>query len=193
NEWLHIAATYDGNTSRVFVNGIEDASASFGPLNIGTASGGLSIGAYGTIQRFKGSLDDLRLYGRALNGSEISSLANPNQTLRMIGTIKEKGIVNESSLETIIPEDYPVGLQTVVGLFPNPVDYEINLKFSGYDSAVLQIAVFDARGVRMKEGEFEVNNGLLTMDISPWKLKPGVHIIVINNNGQQQILKFIKK
>ncbi|WP_373493885.1 LamG-like jellyroll fold domain-containing protein, partial [Aquiflexum sp.] len=76
DEWLHVAATYDGNTSRIFVNGIEDASTSFGPLNIGTASGGLSIGAYGSIQRFKGSLDDLRLYGRALEESEIFTLFN---------------------------------------------------------------------------------------------------------------------
>ncbi|WP_194977200.1 LamG domain-containing protein, partial [Aquiflexum lacus] len=53
-EWIHVAATFDGNTSKIFINGNEDTSASYAPFNIGTSAGDLVIGAIGTVQRFKG-------------------------------------------------------------------------------------------------------------------------------------------
>ncbi|WP_194977209.1 LamG domain-containing protein, partial [Aquiflexum lacus] len=73
-EWIHVAATFDGTTSRIFVNGTEDVSSIYAPFNIGTSSGDLVIGAVSTIQRFNGAIDDLRLYGRALEVSEIFEL-----------------------------------------------------------------------------------------------------------------------
>ncbi|WP_040481803.1 LamG domain-containing protein, partial [Mariniradius saccharolyticus] len=75
-KWVHLAATFDGTTMRVFVNGQEDKSQSFTPFTIGTNSGDLVIGALGTIQRLNGSLDELRLYNRALDPAEILLLAN---------------------------------------------------------------------------------------------------------------------
>jgi hypothetical protein len=72
--WIHVTATFDGTTSRIFINGIEDISATYAPFTIGTASGNLVIGALGNIQRFNGAIDDLRLYGRALSDAEISGL-----------------------------------------------------------------------------------------------------------------------
>jgi fibronectin type 3 domain-containing protein len=73
-QWLHVAATFDGSVSRIFINGKEDSSASYAPFSIGTSSGELSIGSLGNIQRFRGSMDDLRLYRKALNGDEIFTL-----------------------------------------------------------------------------------------------------------------------
>jgi hypothetical protein len=73
NTWTHLAATYDAKMLRLFVNGIElsrDAVrgrllTSTGPLRIG---GNSLRGEY-----FKGMIDELRIYNRALSPSEIEA------------------------------------------------------------------------------------------------------------------------
>src|SRR5690606_19673603 len=75
--WVHVAATYDGTTMRMYVNGTEESNKTFStPPVIGSNSLGLSIGegsngAYG----FKGSMDDVRIYNIALGAAEILDLA----------------------------------------------------------------------------------------------------------------------
>jgi hypothetical protein len=76
NTWAHLAATYDGATMRLYVNGVQVASraqtgtivTSTNPLQIG----GDSI--YG--QYFTGRIDDVRIYNRALSAAQIQSDMN---------------------------------------------------------------------------------------------------------------------
>jgi chitodextrinase len=71
--WTYVAATYDGAALRLYVNGIQAASvagtgampSSTQPLRIG----GNSMGS----QWFRGRIDDVRVYNRALSASEIQS------------------------------------------------------------------------------------------------------------------------
>jgi hypothetical protein len=73
NAWSHLALTYDGATCRLYVNGIQTGSrAQTG--NISTSTGVLRIGgnaAWG--EYFQGTLDELRIYNRALSAAEIAS------------------------------------------------------------------------------------------------------------------------
>jgi Concanavalin A-like lectin/glucanases superfamily/Bacterial Ig domain/Cadherin-like domain/Putative Ig domain/Calcineurin-like phosphoesterase len=73
--WVHVAATYDGTTIRLYINGVLDGSVA-GPASIATNNLGLGIGAQadGTSQ-FQGAMDDIYLYGRALSAGEIADLA----------------------------------------------------------------------------------------------------------------------
>jgi hypothetical protein len=74
--WYHIAGTYDGATLRTYVNGSEVASTPFTgtiakynqPLFLGANGGG--------GDRYKGIMDDVRIYSRALSGTEIQTLYN---------------------------------------------------------------------------------------------------------------------
>ena len=76
NAWTHLAATYDGATMRLYVNGSPIASradavppaASNGALRIG---GNSVWGEY-----FAGRIDEIRIYNRALSPSEITSDMN---------------------------------------------------------------------------------------------------------------------
>ena len=69
--WSHLAATYDGASVRLYVNGTQVGSrAQTGPIQ--TSTGPLSIGGdalYG--QYFAGRIDEVRVYGRALTALEI--------------------------------------------------------------------------------------------------------------------------
>jgi len=76
NAWSHVASTYDGVTLRLFVNGVQVAStaaagsipSSTGPLRIGGNS------LWGEF--FKGRIDEVRVYNRALSQVEIQSFMN---------------------------------------------------------------------------------------------------------------------
>jgi hypothetical protein len=73
--WVHLAGTYDGTTMRFYVDGVLQGSV-VGPSAITTNSSPLGIGAEpGGYRRFKGGLDEVRLYDRALSAQEISALA----------------------------------------------------------------------------------------------------------------------
>jgi hypothetical protein len=75
-EWVHLAATFDGVMTRLYVNGVEEASG-VGPVS-GVAVNGaaMGIGARGDGYRsFQGGIDDARVYDRALTASEIAALA----------------------------------------------------------------------------------------------------------------------
>ncbi len=74
NTWTHLAATYDGTTLRMYVDGalIDATNLSSGPLIPG--NGPLSIGGntiYG--EWFKGLIDEVRVYDRALSASQIQA------------------------------------------------------------------------------------------------------------------------
>ena len=73
-EWRHLAAVREGTAGRLYLDGvpIAQATGSLRPL----AAHAVSIGYdhRENNQRFKGSLDDLRLYERALTLAEIKTL-----------------------------------------------------------------------------------------------------------------------
>jgi hypothetical protein len=79
--WHHVAATFDGKTARVFVDGREIASMpASGPIGAaGTAGTGGTAPAFigadkGTESFFAGKIDDLRIHARALPAGEIRAL-----------------------------------------------------------------------------------------------------------------------
>jgi hypothetical protein len=76
NMWTHLAATYDGAKTRLYVNGVEVANqAQTG--TIATSANPLQIGGdsiYG--QYFKGIIDEVRVYNRALSATEIQADMN---------------------------------------------------------------------------------------------------------------------
>jgi PKD repeat protein len=94
NIWSHVAATYDGTTVRLYVNGVLSASQpqSGAPM---PSSDPLTIGSDGMLQSFwNGAIDEVRIYNRALSASEIQTDMNtaivtpaplpPPQNLRVL-------------------------------------------------------------------------------------------------------------
>jgi hypothetical protein len=76
NTWTHLAASYDGTTLRLFVNGVQAGSrAVASPLL--TSTGVLRIGGNGVWgEFFQGRIDEVRLYNRALGAAEIQADMN---------------------------------------------------------------------------------------------------------------------
>ena len=74
--WSHIALTYDGATLRMFVNGTQVATqARTGAIR--TSTNPLQIGSDSIFgQYFSGSIDEVRVYNRALTAAEVQSDMN---------------------------------------------------------------------------------------------------------------------
>ncbi|HUS29241.1 MAG TPA: LamG domain-containing protein [Kofleriaceae bacterium] len=75
--WQHLAATYDGTTKRVYINGIEQASVAE-PTALPYDNMPMMIGCDDNnpiSEYYNGTLDDLQIYNRALSATEIADLA----------------------------------------------------------------------------------------------------------------------
>ena len=73
NQWSHLAVVFDGSQARFYVNGGLTSTA---PLAATLTARGtpLRVGAdINTQQFFKGSLDEVRVYDRALTASEVQT------------------------------------------------------------------------------------------------------------------------
>jgi hypothetical protein len=76
NQWTHLAATYDGTMQRLYVNGTQVAQRpQTGPIQVSSSPlrmGGNSI--WGEF--FQGRIDEVRVYNRALNATDIQTDMN---------------------------------------------------------------------------------------------------------------------
>ena len=72
--WHHLVATYDGATSRVYVDGAVAATQP-APLALNTTTASLWIGAsfFDTNGYFDGPIDEVAVYGTALSASRIAA------------------------------------------------------------------------------------------------------------------------
>lgn len=74
--WVHVAATYDGSTQRVFVNGGEVGSRT--PTNAGahaSTAANFRIGSTNFGEFFDGQLDDVAIFDEALGSAQLKTIA----------------------------------------------------------------------------------------------------------------------
>ncbi|PYI88427.1 MAG: hypothetical protein DME26_03650, partial [Verrucomicrobia bacterium] len=94
NTWTHIAATYDPAQAqqKIYINGILENTVSYSAA-VNTNNDPLYIGMYySTSYGIPGTIDDVRVYNRALSSAEIAALANG-----LVGYWALDGSVTDSS------------------------------------------------------------------------------------------------
>ena len=78
--WQHVAAVVSRNgESRLYVNGYAVAKGEIGPANLDNSEIDLHLGSVPEGQQFKGELDEVRLYSRALDEAELQALVEPGR------------------------------------------------------------------------------------------------------------------
>jgi hypothetical protein len=76
NTWTHLAATYDGTTVRLFVNGVQAGTRAVSG-SLAASTGALRIGGNAVWgEYFSGRIDEVRIYNRALSAAEIQADMN---------------------------------------------------------------------------------------------------------------------
>lgn len=79
NEWTHIAASFDGSTVKIYINGVQNATYS----NFQFAQNSTDLFCVGarnfpgilTNRHYKGGLDEIKIFKRALSQTEVKELA----------------------------------------------------------------------------------------------------------------------
>ena len=86
NEWVHVAATYDSNAVKLYLNGMPLVTNIIGPATIASTFASLRISMDDNYNvPFPGLIDDARIYSRALSEAEIAYLYSgppPSLTIR---------------------------------------------------------------------------------------------------------------
>jgi len=76
NNWYHVVATYDGAQLKLYVNSEMDNTPTNVSTNIITTDGILDIGGGTGLECWKGLIDEVRIYNRALSAKEIKEQYN---------------------------------------------------------------------------------------------------------------------
>lgn len=171
--WMHIAASFDGSTIRLYINGKENKAVSFSsPVSIISNSLPLGIGAQSNGgNRYQGALDDLRVYNRALSASEISGLAG-------------MPAISESKMERLYTQQGPK-LQESMLIYPNPFASKAAINFSLEAGGDYALTLYDSKGAevsRLEEGT-AVPGESKTVDIDGTHLPNGLYLVKLQTSG----------
>jgi hypothetical protein len=120
--WTNLTMTYNGSQLLLYINGVLDKTTNVTGGNIDWDTGNLNIGSDGS-ERFNGSIDDTRIYNRALSSTEITTLYN--------GTNPTAGTYTLSDNLSVAGD---LGIRTG-GLDVSANNYSINASGSFYNAS----------------------------------------------------------
>jgi hypothetical protein len=131
--WSHVAVTYDGNQVRLYVDGelVDCSSVPAGPPPV--TEGDLEIGGASELgDYFKGRIDEVRLYERALNQAEITADMSPTNITEVAYAEDESGNITRASARVAYPthgdqKERHTGIISVSITSYGPITEEANL------------------------------------------------------------------
>ena len=132
--WTHLAATFDGSTLRIYVNGTQASQLAVSG-SIATSTGVLRIGGNSVWgEYFSGLIDEVRLYNRALSAAEIAqdmtTPISPTDTqaptapsnLVATGALSSASLSWSASSDNVGVTRYDVYRSTTAGFTPSVVN-----------------------------------------------------------------------
>ena len=110
NRWYHFVGTFNGTHIKIYKDGVEVGNT----LQTGSLAATdttAKIGTFtGTSYNFNGTIDEVRIYNRALAPSEIAALYNGTKTFHLtFSSMPTEGMSNETPAPTINDETGLVG------------------------------------------------------------------------------------
>jgi hypothetical protein len=158
NQWTHVAATSDGTSMKIYINGVLDANTLVSPSSIFVPSGDVHIckweySSTSWINSFKGALDDIKLYHRALTLQEIQ-----NEYSACLTT----GIARTDNNKTI-------------SIYPNPVSNELTIETEG-NNGRKDFEILNSTGQVIFKG-----NILEKAVVNTTGFAPGIYLIRVKN------------
>lgn len=177
-DWVHVGMSYDGDTAKLYINGILDNSGvkawNTSPnrnLHIGRMgyTGGTMTQGASYILPFTGAVDDFRVYDRELSSEEMFKLS-----LDDFSALAGNGGGSGVGLVELNSADFRV--------YPNPATNQLHV-----DShlPITRINVYHINGQLV-----EVIDYAESMDIS--QLESGAYILGIISEGAESFNRFIK-
>ena len=73
NVFTHVVATYDGSAIHLYVNGAEPLPSMPDTRAMPVIASGVEVGCGGGLVGFRGTLDEIAVYGKALDLAQVST------------------------------------------------------------------------------------------------------------------------
>ncbi len=176
--WIHVAIVRDATSARVYVDGRAGASVNVGTLNFSAVTTALAfglspcVGSDGT-RAYRGMLDEVRVYNRALTAAEVTSLSRVTALTVTPGSASAGSRVTMRMTNLDVGADYQLRLRqgrTVNQLLAtlNNVASSAatsanvpNVAVGSYEIALLRTSVFTPTGgTLIRTTPFTVASGL---------------------------------
>lgn len=125
-QWHLVLASYDGSTVRTYVDGVFDNMQTATYTTTGNGNYIAKSNNIGSEDYFPGVIDDIKIYARALDTTEITALYNENicyQNVTVTDTLK---------INTTITSYNPVTYLNTIKVYPNPTNDHITIDYGNY-------------------------------------------------------------
>ena len=173
NQWVHLTLVQNGDNCKIYADGVEvaDGTVTLKPSGLGKTTANYLIKSQWPADPFlNASMDDFRIYNRALSATEINGLMNGTSLA-----------VDDFSNTTA-----PFG---VVRAFPNPTSGQFDVILSTNEDSV-PIAIYTLGGKLISKSNYPVENGKVHFNIE--KEPTGVYLIKMQSYPEKTI-RIIKK
>ena len=187
NTWTHIAVTLSGNTGTLYINGVAVATntgITIHPTNLGsTTQNYLGKSQYAADPALQGSIDDFRLYNRALSPQQIQQLAVP--TVVNPAAASASPVTNTNTTLSVLGSDVTGGESgltytwTTTGTPPAPVGFSAN----GTNAAKITTVTFTQAGTYSFLVTITNGGGLSTTSSVQVTVLPQFNVTNFNDAG----------
>jgi len=188
NNYFNVVFTNDNSMLKGYINGVLITTTILTPgTNIGTYLGPLLFGKeIDNANYFKGNLDDIGIWNRALTPQEISQLYNQNQCITNI-TVTDTLIINVGQLSYTNPVTYANNIT----IYPNPANTQVNISFNNItDLTGGNINIINSLGQQVATTPITLSGTNTTMPLNTWG-GTGLYFVQILN--AQGIVVDVKK
>ncbi|MCJ7934230.1 MAG: fibronectin type III domain-containing protein [Chryseobacterium sp.] len=184
--WYHLAATYDGASMKIYINGTLDASVSV--TGSFTANGILYLARnYDNSRALNGSLDEFRVWKKALTAQEIldnkcnvaAGSAGLEANWKMdegsgVGALDATSNTHFATLVNMTDTNWKTDVPCTSSLsvkdaesvkesriYPNPVKRGNDIHFTIGDRSASEVSLYDASGKLYKKQKLNQNNNVV--------------------------------
>jgi hypothetical protein len=147
NVWTHLVSTYDGTNVRTYVNGSLVSTQTLSLNTVSSSGFRVGWGYDNNAATFPGYIDEVRVYNKTLNQSEILSIYN--STKPYVGTEAEASSTNSTadySLNLTAPDTpgtYPIIVNITSGAFFGESSANLIVANMTDDISINQTLIFD--------------------------------------------------
>jgi hypothetical protein len=153
--WHHAAGTFDGTSVRLFLDGIEVASGTprTAPIDYGSLdTRDLYVGHYQGCNfppNFRGSIDEPKIFGRALTASEIETAMLRYEFTGFFAPVENSPVVNDAKAGSAVPVKFSLGGSFGLDIFAlgSPSSYPVPCSTSSPLDAIEETSSAGASGL----------------------------------------------
>lgn len=134
-QWINVVGVFDGTNAMIYLNGVKKGTL---PLSGTVKPGQVAMlgksAISGTISYFRGSIDNVAIYNKALSQAEVEDIYTTHK-------IAAKNLVSVEGQENILPVEFDISQN-----YPNPFNPETRLSYQLPVSGKISLKVFDILG-----------------------------------------------